>query len=74
MPDWDYEPITEEYDGTFIHETDDAVLFLPEDWDEGDEIWLPKSQIKYDDHIGYEKHDSILVNVPEWLADGKGLI
>lgn len=49
--------------------TDDAILF---DFD-GEEIWIPRSQIldeDFDDD-GSKKHGSI--EIPEWLAEDRGL-
>lgn len=68
---WDKE--MEEYDGVFINQTINAVLFLPAGCDEGDEVWLPKSQIDFmeDD---YERGDDITISVPNWLAREKELI
>lgn len=69
----------EEYEGMFIHQTDAAVLFVPEgqydsnlNYDEDDAVWLPKSQIDFDD-LDYEKYDPIIIRIPEWLAEEKGL-
>lgn len=51
--------------GTFLQETDEAILL---DVD-GDEVWLPKSQIEFDG----ERGDYIEVEVPDWLCEQKGL-
>ena len=56
------------FDVTFIRETDMAILVEVE----GDEFWLPKSQI---DWLGCaEEGDEIEVRVPEWLAEEKELM
>ena len=74
------------FDGIFIHETDLAILFVPDDcvkfdhrdnpiWEEEDTIWLPKSQISYGEKLnGYERGDTIMIEMPEWLAEEKELI
>lgn len=63
----------EEYEGTYIHSTELAILFLPDGWSEGEEVWLPKSQIDYDDS-DYEKGDFISIIVPNWLAAHKEMV
>lgn len=72
------------YEGTFLAETfpdrgekhEGAVLFLPEDWDEGDEIWLPKSQVvmDIDERRRPQRGDAIVIEIPMWLAEEKELI
>lgn len=72
------------YDGTFLTETfpdrgerhEGALLFLPEDREEGEEIWLPKSQIVMDinERKRPQRGDPITIEVPEWLAEQEGLI
>ncbi len=50
-----------------LRETDAAILVS-----DGDrEVWLPKSQIEYSGDPGDE---SVCVEIPEWLAEEKGLI
>lgn len=51
--------------GTLLKETEEAILL---DVD-GDEVWLPKSQIEFDG----ERGDYIEVEVPDWLSEQKGL-
>jgi len=55
----------EEYTFEYMHQTDNAILVT----DGNKEIWLPKSQISYDESIKYTRHDVILIEVPEWLAE-----
>lgn len=47
-----------------VRETDKAWMFKTDD---GDAVWLPKSQCELDE-------DELLVQVPEWLAIEKGLV
>jgi hypothetical protein len=50
--------------------TDRAVLFVIE----GEEVWIPKSQISPDDVDQYEPGDGDgSVSVSEWIANEKGL-
>jgi hypothetical protein len=64
----DFEPI--EIDGvTAIHETEQALLVEYE----GDEFWLPKSQI-HDDSEVYERETKGKLVIPRWLAIEKGFI
>lgn len=60
---------TVEIRGTILAETPDAYLL-----DDGDiEVWIPKSQIdNLDDD--WEIEDTIEMEIPEWLAEQKGLI
>ena len=53
----------------FVTETDCAILVE----DDTGNYWLPKSQINYDG-AEYEKGDEIAIDIPEWLAEDKGLI
>lgn len=50
-----------------LHETDDAILV-----EKDPDIWLPKSKIEYDETAS--TGDTIDVEVPEWLAEDRGLI
>lgn len=51
--------------GELRHETDKAFLF----WDGGNDepVWLPKSQVEWDE-------TGKIMTMPEWLALEKGLI
>lgn len=51
--------------GEIVQETEDAILLVVD----GDEYWLPKSQIAYDG----ERGDVVVVSIPDWLASEKGL-
>jgi hypothetical protein len=59
---------------TFLHETPASILVMPEgEHDDGESgVWLPKSQIHWDEG-DYERGDSIELEVPRWLADDKEL-
>ncbi len=57
------------FDAEFISETDLAILV---DID-GDEVWLPKSQIEMSDG-SLDAGDLIEIDVPDWLAEEKGLL
>jgi len=40
----------------------------------GNEIWIPKSQIEDDfDWDSFERGDILDLDIPEWLAEDKGL-
>jgi len=54
--------------GTVKAITDAAILLADGDF----EVWLPLSQIEYDNDI--DVGDVTFVYVPEWLALEKGLI
>jgi hypothetical protein len=51
------------------HVTDDAFLFVID----GDEVWIPKSQVEDPDEIEIGDED-IGVNIAEWLAAREGLV
>ena len=51
-----------------LRETDKALLC---DVD-GEEVWIPKSQIQDDSEVT-EKGDMGILAIPAWLADEKGL-
>jgi hypothetical protein len=50
-------------------ETDLALLFVVD----GEEVWVPKSQIEESDEIS-EGDEDIEVNVAEWFAEQEGLV
>jgi len=61
------------YSFVFYAETDKAIGVREEgDSEDSDMIWLPKSQIEYDDNCS--EGDLIDVDIPEWLAEDKDLI
>lgn len=60
-------PVYYDIGGMFLQETEDAILLGID----GDEIWLPKSQIEYDED--HERGDYMEVEVPDWLCEQKGL-
>ncbi len=59
------DPVLYDIGGIFLQETEDAILLEVD----GDDIWLPKSQIEYDG----ERGDYMEVEVPDWLCEQKGL-
>ena len=75
---------SEEYYGVFLNETDKALLFVSDgqikmnkdamSWEAKDEIWFPKSKIKYDENHEYKRRDPIMIEIPQWLVKSKGLI
>lgn len=52
--------------GDILQETEDAILLACE----GENYWLPKSQIEYEGERGDEY---VEVTLPDWLAEEKGL-
>ncbi|MBO5491114.1 MAG: hypothetical protein J5960_06800, partial [Desulfovibrio sp.] len=52
--------------GDIVQETEDAILLNVE----GEEHWLPKSQIEY---IGERGDTDVEVSIPDWLADERAL-
>ncbi len=56
---------------SYMHETDDAYLL-----NDGDEDhWIPKSQIEDGYNLGYfAKGDTVLIEIPEWLAEKLELV
>lgn len=51
-----------------VRATEDALLVLVE----GEEVWIPKSQIDDDSEVWREGQEGALV-IPEWLAEAKGI-
>lgn len=58
-----------EVEGIFLVETDAAVLLEIE----GEEVWLPKSQVFAGLEGDEERGDDVIVTIPAWLAEKKGL-
>lgn len=52
-----------------LRETDAALLVLGP---EGDEVWVPRSQIDDSSEVS-EPGDSGVLVIPRWLAEAKGL-
>lgn len=56
------------FDAEFVAHSEDAILVDIE----GDEVWLPKSVVgDFDDA---DPGDTITIEIPEWLAEDRGLI
>lgn len=54
-----------------IRETDKALLVQTE----GEELWIPKSQIHDDSEVfDAEDNNEGLLAIPEWLAEEKGIL
>lgn len=53
--------------GDIVQETEDAILLVCD----GDDVWLPKSQIEY---VGERGDMNVEVTLPDWLADDNGLV
>jgi hypothetical protein len=51
-------------------ETQDSLLCL---LDTGDEVWIPKSQLKDDSEVS-SKGDTGEIAIPRWLAEDRDLI
>jgi hypothetical protein len=47
------------------------AILVSDDGDENNAVWLPRSQIEY---YGGDEGDIITVELPDWLAEAKGLI
>jgi hypothetical protein len=52
--------------------TSALAILVSDDGDEDNAVWLPRSQIEYDEKA--RKGDVITVTLHEWLAKDKGLI
>lgn len=53
-----------------IHAVTDKAILVSENGDAEKAVWLPKSQIEYED----DNKDGVKVTLPEWLAMEKLLI
>jgi hypothetical protein len=60
-----YKSDLNDYELIYVTQTDLAIGVTTEEG--GDLIWLPKSQIQYEDD-DYSRDDEITVTVPDWLA------
>ena len=63
------------YQGIFIHQTDAAIAFVPDDrydsglnYDDDSIVWCPKSLVDYEDK-DYKKGDFIEIDIPDWFAE-----
>jgi hypothetical protein len=55
----------------YVHQTENALRVSD---GTNDSIWLPKSQIEYDEDIELTKGKMISVTMPDWLAEEKELV
>lgn len=66
----------EQYAGTLVRET--AAAILVDFGANNQQVWLPKSKIRYDDAPGNAgarlSGNLVIVTIPDWLAKEKGLI
>ena len=61
----------EEMELYFLHQTAAAILVNEDGGSDG--VWLPKSQIEWEDNYP-SKGELITILAPEWLLKDKGLI
>lgn len=54
----------------FVRETENAILVK----DGNNEVWIPKSQVTYDEDLELKRGLALEIELPEWLAEEKGLI
>jgi len=64
----------ETFELKYVHQTSNAILV--HDDSQQEDLWIPKSPIEYDfDEIDLASPGDIIeLNIPEWLAEEKGLI
>ena len=60
-----------EIEVTFLHQTPSAIL-VNDDGNLEDGVWLPKSQIGWEDD-DYPRGTKITITAPQWLLEKKGL-
>jgi hypothetical protein len=54
-----------------LHAETEKAIFVSDDGEKDNAVWLPKSQIEYELR---GRTGSTIVTMPEWLAKDKGLI
>ena len=59
--------------GRIVHRTNDAILFLPQTWQDGDEVWLPQSQCP-EVHREFATTGWDRLVVTAWIAKKKGIL
>ena len=67
---WNDEDVVELEVSEVLKETDLAVLCVIEE----DEVWLPKSQIREGVELLSEGTVDVVITIPQWLAEEKGLV
>ena len=60
------------YDSVALHETEDAILIMSPDLENGQE-WFPKKFIDDDSEVWKKGHEGTFI-VSSWIAERKGLI
>jgi hypothetical protein len=56
-----------DYDLLYVTQTEKALAVRRSEDDEL--VWLPKSQIEFDDSKEHKRHAVIRVGIPDWLAE-----
>ena len=55
-----------------LHAATDRAIYVSDDGEEDNAVWLPRSQIDVDENA--EIGETTSIEVPEWLAKREGLI
>lgn len=56
-----------DYDLLYVTQTEKALAVRRSE--DHEMVWLPKSQVEFDDGKEYKRHAVIKVTIPDWLAE-----
>ena len=56
-----------DYEVLYVNQTEKALAVRRSE--EYETVWLPKSQIEFDDSKEYKRHQVIRIGIPDWLAE-----
>lgn len=57
-----------------VHHETKAALLVSDDGEEDNAVWVPKSQVRYEDDLPVPVGQDGVITVPVWLARDKELI
>lgn len=57
-----------------VHHETEAALLVSDDGEEEHAVWVPKSQIRYEDDLPIQVGQDGVIALPVWLARDKELI
>jgi hypothetical protein len=58
----------------FEHHRTAAAVFVSDDGDQKNAVWLPLSQVEIEPKPGKPGGRAVIVTLPQWLATDKGLV
>lgn len=58
----------------FEHHRTDAAVLVSDDGEEKSAVWIPLSQVEIESKPGKPGGREVIVTIPQWLAESRGLV